>query len=588
MTSKTSASKTPSKTGRPLAHLDIETLTVSSLNVRRHGAKEIGDFTKNIAALGILQPLLVRATAGGHEVIAGKRRFLAASKLHAQGNTDFASLPVLILEPEDDAAAIEASLAENIARLPMDEMDQYEAFAQMIDNGRSVEDVATHFAVTEQTVQKRMALARLNPQIRALYRKGEIDARTLRLLTLATSQRQKAWLDVVRDPEAEQPPFWQLKAWLLGGAEIPIAHAIFDLEQYPGAITRDLFDDADASYFADSDAFWTLQNAAIAKLAEELAGNDWPVSVINPDQRFTPHDWIETTKKDGGQALIIVERDGTVTVKKGLLSRTAAKARQKAAGKATRTAALTEPGANTDAISEQPQISDRPELSGPLANYIDLVRLSSLQLAVTRKPQVAVRLMLAHVITGHGNWSVTLEPMTTHSGEIAAAIDMLPDRVAYKKLADETAEKLGHEPGSPLIETRDLKGERITAVFEQLTQLSDAQVMKLLAAVMAGTLEPGTPLVDTLGTTLAVTPTWTGEGNTTFLDLVRDREVTRAMLRDVSGEAAERANYTATGKLMKEIITQSLTGNGRRKVSDWMPPWLRFPQAQYTKRKLKA
>ena len=38
---------------------------------------------------------------------------------------------------QDNAKAIEASLAENIARLPMDEIDQYKAFAALVKEGNS-------------------------------------------------------------------------------------------------------------------------------------------------------------------------------------------------------------------------------------------------------------------------------------------------------------------------------------------------------------------------------------------------------------------------------------------------------------------
>src|SRR3546814_14125820 len=98
------------------------------------------------------------------------------------------------------------------------------------------------------------------PRIRILYRDGEIDATTVRHLTMASKSQQRAWLALHDDPDAYVPTGHQLKAWLFGGQSIPVKHALFDTEGAPG-IVADLF--GEDRYFSDADAFWTAQNAAI-------------------------------------------------------------------------------------------------------------------------------------------------------------------------------------------------------------------------------------------------------------------------------------------------------------------------------------
>ena len=200
---------------RDLHHIPLADLRLSKLNVRRHGAKEIDSLAASIAALGLIQPLLVRDGCDGFEIVAGQRRYLAVKKLNADGSPETDTVPCVVMDASDDAAALESSLAENIARLPMDEMDQFEAFAALKKNGLDEADIAAHFAISEQIVKRRLAIAGLHPDIRRLYRVGDIDAKTLHLLTLATKDRQKAWLALHRDPEQTPPPAWQLKAWLL-------------------------------------------------------------------------------------------------------------------------------------------------------------------------------------------------------------------------------------------------------------------------------------------------------------------------------------------------------------------------------------
>lgn len=54
-----------------------------------------------------------------------------------------------------------------------------------------------------------------------------------------------------------------MKQWLFGTDQIATTAALFPLEAYKGKMITDLF--CDASYFADVEAFWALQNAAVAK-----------------------------------------------------------------------------------------------------------------------------------------------------------------------------------------------------------------------------------------------------------------------------------------------------------------------------------
>ncbi len=119
-----------------LIHLTLDQLSPSRVNVRKRGGKEIADLLPSIRRLGILQPLLVRASADGYEVVAGQRRLAALTALAAEGIAN--PVPVIVMQDGDDATAIEASLTENIARLPMDEIDQYKAFAVLRGEGLEI------------------------------------------------------------------------------------------------------------------------------------------------------------------------------------------------------------------------------------------------------------------------------------------------------------------------------------------------------------------------------------------------------------------------------------------------------------------
>jgi len=258
-----------------LTHIDLGKLSVASVNMR-HGKKapDISDILPSIRARGVLVPLLVRpnGTPDSFEVVAGRRRYFAAKTI-ADEQGEITPLPCAVMAPGDDAAALEASLIENTARLDPDEMAQHETFVRLIREGRSVAAIAATFVLTERMVNQRLALGNLLPKIRDAYRNEEIDAETIRHLTLASKTQQKDWLALFADPEADAPHGPQLKHWLFGGQSVSTKVALFPLEEYPGEIVADLF--GEDGYFADPDLFWQKQNEAIAARRDALIEVGW-------------------------------------------------------------------------------------------------------------------------------------------------------------------------------------------------------------------------------------------------------------------------------------------------------------------------
>ncbi|MEM6914152.1 MAG: ParB/RepB/Spo0J family partition protein, partial [Pseudomonadota bacterium] len=257
-----------------LDFIDITNLKTSPVNVRKHGTVNGDDLIPSIRAMGVIQPLLVRPNCDGFEVVAGQRRLAACQALAREGELD--PIPCAIMEDGDDAKAIEASLAENIQRLPMDEIDQYEAFRVLSKAGQSVEDIADHFGVTPRLVKQRLAIANLYTPILNAYRKQEIEAKEVRLLTMASTKQQKAWFKLFKDDE--HPRAWQLKAWLFGGEAISTDAALFDLATYKGVIVSDLFEDERT--FADPALFWGHQSRALAEIKLACEDDGWSEVIV--------------------------------------------------------------------------------------------------------------------------------------------------------------------------------------------------------------------------------------------------------------------------------------------------------------------
>jgi len=549
-----------------LKHIDITNLSVSPANMRVKGkTPDLTNILPSVRARGVLVPLIVRQNGSPetYEIVAGKRRYHAALTV-AQETGEAEPLPCAIMAAGDDAAALEASLIENVARLDPDEVTRWESFTRLVREGRTPEDIALTFGLTELQVKRTLALGNLLPRIRNLYRKGEIDAATLRHLTLASKARQRDWLALLDDPEAYCPTGYQLKAWAFGGESIPASVALFDLDSFPGEIVSDLF--GEDRYFADPQAFWASQNAAIAERADGYREAGWGDVIILPTgEPFHTWEHERTPKRKGGKVFIAVGARGDVAVHEGYL--TSKEARKLATG---------------DTSAEKPV---RPETSSASQNYVDLHRHAAVRLAVAATPSVALRLIVAHAIAGSALWRVSVEPQRAANDAIAESIENSPSEAAFDERRRAVLAFLGFDPDTPTIMGGYDGDHGISGLFVRLLGLSDDTVQEVLAIVMAETLEAGSALIELLGVHLGVDMRRAWQADDALLDLTRDREVLAAILTDVAGESVASANDGATGKVKRQIIRDCLTGeNGRAKVEGWLPRWMAFPPAAYTTR----
>lgn len=547
-----------------LEYIPLDDLTPAKLNVRKRGSRDVADLVPSIRALGLLQPLLVRAAGDAFEIIAGQRRYHALQAIAAE-DRESRPVPCLVLQEGDDAQAIEASLAENVARLPMDEIDQYKAFAALVKKGMSTGDIAACFGITERLVTQRLAIANLLSPILTLYRNGDIGVQTVRLLTMATKAQQRDWLELCNSDDAYAPEGHGLKDWLFGGANIKTDVALFDLETYDGAIISDLF--AEDRYFADPEPFWAAQNAAIAARREAYLADNWTaVELLETGEYFYEWEHVERSKEEGGKVFIQVTRSGEVTFHEGYLR-----------GKAIR-------------ASERKQANkpEKPEMTAPLRNYVDLHRHAAVREKLAGAHALSFRLAVAQIIAGSELWSVDAAVQKTlkaATGE-SLANNKAEQRFKTQRTAIAALLDLDVDEGGSIVPCRTDSGVRrdFATIFAKLKTLSDEQVLRILSFVTAECLPEDPDLVDQLGAELDVSLTEDWQPDAAFFDLCRDKEALGAMVAEIAGADVAAQHLTATAKAQKAIITACLDGTRSPKVVDWQPRYMRFPMQGYTER----
>ncbi|MCP4225963.1 MAG: chromosome partitioning protein ParB, partial [Actinomycetia bacterium] len=184
-----------------------------------------------------------------------------------------------------------------------DPMTQFETFARLTKEGRSVAEIAATFGITEIMVKRSLALGNLLPKIREAYRNEEIDDESIRQLTLASKAQQRAWWKLFENPEQHVPMGHDLKAWLFGGHEIPTEVALFPLDIYSGQIVTGLV--GEQCYCADTEQFGRLQNEAIATKRDALVAAGWSeVIILEPGQRFHGWEYEPAAKEQGGRVYV--------------------------------------------------------------------------------------------------------------------------------------------------------------------------------------------------------------------------------------------------------------------------------------------
>jgi len=552
-----------------LDFIALDKLDVSKANMR--GGKrpcDIADILPSIRARGVLVPVLVRpnGSRATFEIVAGRRRFEAARIVAGEAEAPdpaTSMLPCAIIEAGDDAAALEASLIENVARLDPDEVTRWETFTRLVRSGRTAEDIATTFGLPDIAVRRTLALGNLLPRIRDLYRKGEIDATTIRHLTLASNSQQKAWFALADEPDGYRPTGHQLKAWLFGGPSIPVKYALFDPAAEGGPVVTDLF--GEGGYFADADLFWAAQNAMIdARRAAYLEAGWSDVVIVPPSDHFATWEYEKAQKRKGGRVYIDVRSHGEVIVHEGYIS---AKEAQRIARGDSQTAR---------------QKPARPELTAALQTYIDLHRHAAVRADLVAHPPVALRLMVAHAIAGSQLWRVTADPRVARSDAIAESAENSPAEAVFDASRRAVLALLGVDPDAPTVIGAD---RNAPVLFQRLLTLSDAEVMAVLTIIIGETLACGGDMIEAVGRQIGTDMAVYWQADAAFFSLTRDREVLGQLVAEVAGDSIAAANKSETTKVLKAIISDHLTGeNGRSRVTGWVPRWMRFPPSAYTER----
>ncbi|MEY4480196.1 MAG: hypothetical protein RLZZ267_874 [Bacillota bacterium] len=153
----------------------------------------IDELCQTIKTHGVIQPIVVRVREGKFEIIAGERRFRAATKLGMD------TIPGIVREFNDSQAA-SIALIENLQREGLTALEEAVAYQQLIElHELTQESLAQRLGKSQSTIANKLRLLQLSEPVKTALLDRKITERHARaLLALPTDEIQiKVLADVL-------------------------------------------------------------------------------------------------------------------------------------------------------------------------------------------------------------------------------------------------------------------------------------------------------------------------------------------------------------------------------------------------------
>ena len=181
----------PSEREPDFLHIPVSEIRGSGQQPRRSfSPEELRDLVESIREKGVLQPVIVRPTAAGYELVAGERRLRAAQ---AAG---VGTIPAIV-KKFSDRESLEAALVENVQRADLNAIELAEAYQRLAaEFSLSHEEIARRVGKDRVTVANTVRLLRLPAAVKQAVVDGRLSAGHARALLSAPAGRLVAIFEV--------------------------------------------------------------------------------------------------------------------------------------------------------------------------------------------------------------------------------------------------------------------------------------------------------------------------------------------------------------------------------------------------------
>lgn len=152
--------------------VEVSQLRAGTLNPRKEFREdELTELADSIRQKGLVQPLIVRANAGGgYEIVAGERRWRAAQRagLHM--------LPVIVRELSDQEV-LELAIIENVQRTDLNAIEEAGGYRELMDRfGYTQDRLSEVIGKSRSHLANTLRLLKLPSSIQVMVQEGRLTA----------------------------------------------------------------------------------------------------------------------------------------------------------------------------------------------------------------------------------------------------------------------------------------------------------------------------------------------------------------------------------------------------------------------------
>ncbi len=156
------------------------------LNFDDRGLEELAS---SIKQHGIIQPLVLRRVNDKYEIIAGERRYKAATM------AGLSKVPAVIADVDDNKSA-EVAIVENVQRRDLSAIEEARSYKNLLDKGYLTQaELAKKMGLSQSAIANKLRLLNLDEEVQQALIENKISERHARsLLVLPTHEEQRKWL----------------------------------------------------------------------------------------------------------------------------------------------------------------------------------------------------------------------------------------------------------------------------------------------------------------------------------------------------------------------------------------------------------
>lgn len=167
-------------------YLDINDIKPNANQPRKTFDQEkLDELGASIKAHGMIQPIVVRRSTNGYEIVAGERRWRAARAIGIK------KIPAIIRDLTDEENML-LSIIENMQREDLDPIEEAEGINQMIERyGMNQEQISKSLGKSRPYITNQLRLLKLPDDIKKMVSEGSLSSGHVRaLITIGDEEKQ--------------------------------------------------------------------------------------------------------------------------------------------------------------------------------------------------------------------------------------------------------------------------------------------------------------------------------------------------------------------------------------------------------------